>query len=377
MTSPKTLLIAFALALMPAAAPTAAQATVSPANSVPAEAAPKETAAPLPQAGEGTDGSIDTQAAAPAAAGDGSLPGYTPMKPTPGVGMPQAKEMNFQEQFSQNGKYAKNINTYILLPLCAAISLVVLGLLFWVIVRYRRSRNQEPSRTTHNTLIEVIWTLVPALILVGIAVPSIDLLAKQFDPAPKGAVTIKATGYQWYWGYTYPDNGGFEIISNMLPEQADAEPGKRFRTDADGPKMLAVDNRMVVPAGVPLRIQTTGADVIHSFAVPSLWFKLDAVPGRLNEKALTITKPGVYYGQCSELCGARHGFMPITVEALPPAQFAAWVRAQGGTMPGDEPAEPSTTESDSPPAEGGVSTSNPAALQQEAGQPGAATNEAE
>ncbi len=369
MNSPKTLLIAFALALMPAAAPTAANATVSPANSVPAEAAPLETAAPLPQPGQATDGSIDTQPAATAPADDGSLPGYTPMKPTPGIGMPQAREMDFQKQFSENGQYAKNINSYVLLPLCIAISLVVLGLLFWVILRYRRSANAEPSRTTHNTFIEVIWTLVPALILVGIAIPSIDLLAKQYDPAPKGAVTVKATGYQWYWGYTYPDNGGFEVISNMLPEDQAVARGEPYK--------LAVDNRMVVPAGVPLRIQTTGADVIHSFGVPSLWFKLDAVPGRLNEKQLTITKPGVYYGQCSELCGARHGFMPITVEALPPARFAAWVRAQGGTMPGDAPAEPTPTESDSPPAAGGVSTSNPAALQQEAGQPGAATNEAE
>ncbi len=362
---PKMLLMAFALALMPAAG----GATVSPASGVPAEAAPKETAAPLPQGDQAAEGAIDTQAAAPEQATDGSLPGYTPMKPTPGIGMPMPEEVNFQKQFSENGQYAKNINSYVLLPLCIAISLVVLGLLFWVILRYRRSANPEPSRTTHNTAIEVIWTLVPALILVGIAIPSIDLLAKQYDPAPKGAVTVKATGYQWYWGYTYPDNGGFEIISNMLPEDQAVARGEPYK--------LAVDNRMVVPAGVPLRIQTTGADVIHSFGVPSLWFKLDAVPGRLNEKQLTITKPGVYYGQCSELCGARHGFMPITVEALPPARFAAWVRAQGGTMPGDAPAEPTTPESDSPPAEGGVSTSNPAALQQEAGQPGAATNEAE
>lgn len=368
MTSPKTLLIAFALALMPAAA----GATVSPANSVPAEAAPQETSAPLPQPGRATDGSIETQPAATDVADDGSLPGYTPMKPTAGIGMPQPGEVNFQEQFSETGQYAKNINSYVLLPLCIIISLVVLGLLFWVIVRYRRSANAEPSRTTHNTVIEVIWTLVPALILVGIAIPSIDLLAKQYNPAPEGAVTIKATGYQWYWGYSYPDNGGFEIISNMLTEDEAKARGEPYK--------LAADNRMVVPAGVPLRIQTTGADVIHSFAVPSLWFKLDAVPGRLNEKSVTITKPGVYYGQCSELCGVRHGFMPITVEALPPAQFAAWVRAQGGTMPGDEaaePAAPTTAAEDAAPAEGGVSTTNPAALQQEAGQPGAATNESE
>ena len=265
---------------------------------------------------------------------DGSLPGYTPMKPTPGIGMPVDKQMDFQKQFTENGQYAHWINNAVLLPIIVFISLFVLGLLFFIILRFRRASNPVPSRTTHNTFIEVIWTAVPVLILLGIAIPSLDLLAKQFKPASKDAVTVKVTGYQWYWGYTYPDHGGFEVVSNMLQDSDDVAKGERFRTDNDGPGQLAVDNRMVVPAGVELRIQTTGADVIHAFAVPSLWFKLDAVPGRLNEKALTITKPGVYFGQCSELCGARHAYMHIAVEALPPAQFAAWVKAQGGTMPG-------------------------------------------
>jgi cytochrome c oxidase subunit 2 len=140
----------------------------------------------------------------------------------------------------------------------------------------------------------------------------------------------------------------------MLKEQGDAAKGERFRTENDGPKLLAVDNRMVVPAGVPLRIQTTAADVIHAFAVPSLWFKLDAVPGRLNEKSLTITKPGVYFGQCSELCGARHAFMPIVVEALPPEKFAAWVKAQGGTMPGAEKPAPAAPAVAAPAAAAGT-----------------------
>jgi cytochrome c oxidase subunit 2 len=181
-------------------------------------------------------------------------------------------------------------------------------------------------------MIEVIWTIVPVIILVVIAVPSITLLARQYETPPADAVTIKATGYQWYWGYTYPDHGEIEVISNMLD---DAEALKRGE-----PSQLAVDNRMVVPAGVPLRIQTTATDVIHAFAVPSLWFKMDAVPGRLNEKLLTIKEPGVYYGQCSELCGARHAYMPIAIEALPPAEFAAWVKAQGGAMPGEAEAAP-------------------------------------
>jgi cytochrome c oxidase subunit II len=311
----------------PATAAVEAKAVPAPDVMVPAAAVPP-TAAPTG----------DAKAAAPEAAKDGSLPGYTPMKATRGVGMPIDGKIDFQDQYSDIGEHAKWMNNSILLPIIVAISIFVLFLLFWVVFRFRKAANPTPSKTTHNTTIEVVWTLVPVLILLGIAYPSLDLLARQFKPAPKNAVTIKATGYQWYWGYTYPDHGGFEVVSNMLKEESEAGKGERFRTDNDGPSKLAVDNRMVVPAGVPLRIQTTGADVIHAFAVPSLWFKLDAVPGRLNEKQLIINKPGVYFGQCSELCGARHGFMPITVEALPPEKFAAWVLAKGGKMPGAAPA---------------------------------------
>ncbi len=184
------------------------------------------------------------------------------------------------------------------------------------------------------------------LILVGIAVPSIDLLAKQFKPAPDKALTVKITGNQWFWTYDYPDNGGFEVISNMLniPGTPEINPGKRMvgSDPSDGPSQLEVDNRLVLPVGEPIRLQITAADVIHAFAVPSLWFKLDAVPGRINEKVLTIDKPGVYYGQCSELCGARHGYMPIAIEALPRDQFNAWVLKQaGGKIDGQpEPAAP-------------------------------------
>jgi cytochrome c oxidase subunit 2 len=342
----KKLLVVFAAMTMPSLV------MAQPANPAPAPLT-KEVAAPVvatPAAAPTVAPAAD--AAAPAEAApksmDGSLPGYTPMSPNyeDSVGMPKPKEIDFQEQFTENGQYAKWINNAILLPIITIISLFVLGLLLWVIVRFNRRANPVPSKTTHNTFIEVVWTLVPVLILLGIAYPSLDLLAKQFKPAPAEAVTIKATGYQWYWGYTYPDHGGFEVISNMLKEEDEVAKGERFRTENDGPKLLAVDNRMVVPAGVPLRIQTTAADVIHAFAIPSLWFKLDAVPGRLNEKSVTITKPGVYFGQCSELCGARHAFMPLVVEALPPAQFAAWVKAQGGSMPGEEkpaPAAPAAT----------------------------------
>lgn len=333
----------FLITLAAIAAPLAISAQAAPSAPAPVAKQISSPVAPAPgpamPAGE-TPAAVSPTADAAAApkSMDGSLPGYTPMKPVEGIGMPKPAELDFQEQFSETGQYAKWINNAVLLPIITIISLFVLGLLLWVIVRFNRRANPIPSKTTHNTLIEVLWTLIPVLILLGIAYPSLDLLAKQFKPAPSEAVTIKATGYQWYWGYTYPDHGGFEVVSNMLKEKGDAAAGERFRTDNDGPGQLAVDNRMVVPAGVPLRIQTTAADVIHAFAVPSLWFKLDAVPGRLNEKSLTITKPGVYFGQCSELCGARHAFMPIAIEALPPAQFAAWVAAQGGSMPGaDKP----------------------------------------
>jgi cytochrome c oxidase subunit 2 len=168
------------------------------------------------------------------------------------------------------------------------------------------------------------------LILVVIAVPSITLLAHQYESPPKDAVTVKVTGYQWYWGYAYPDNGGFEVISNMLPDEEALARGE--------PTHLAADNRLVVPAGEPIRLQVTAADVIHAFAVPSLWFKIDAVPGRLNERMLFVKEPGIYYGQCSELCGARHGYMPIALEAVPRAQFDAFIRSQGGTLAGEEAA---------------------------------------
>jgi len=309
----------------------AAQDAAAPA-AIATQAGQVEGAQTAPGAEAGA-GNLTPAEASVAPAGEGA---YAPMAPTKGKGMPTSYEdgalqsMTFQDQYSENGKYAQWMHDAILMPVITAISLLVLGLLLYVVFRFNRRRTPVASRTTHNTAIEVIWTIVPVIILVIIAVPSITLLARQYETPPADAVTIKATGYQWYWGYNYPDHGDFEVISNMLDE------GEAVRRGEPG--QLAVDNRMVVPAGVPLRIQTTASDVIHAFAVPSLWFKMDAVPGRLNEKLLTIPEPGVYYGQCSELCGARHAYMPIAVEALPPAEFAAWVREQGGAMPGEDAA---------------------------------------
>lgn len=248
------------------------------------------------------------------------------MKPTLGIGMPMPGEITLQKQFTPTGHTARWLHDVLLLPIITIISVLVLVLMLYVMVRFRQSANPTPSKTSHNTVIEVIWTVVPVVILLAIAVPSIGLLADQYKPAPKDAVTVKVTGYQWYWGYEYPDNGIPEFVSNLLP---------RDKAEANGePYLLAPDNRMVLPAGRPIKLIITGADVIHAFAVPSLWVKMDAVPGRLNEKTFTIEKPGVYYGQCSELCGARHGFMPIAIEALEPKQFDQWVLSQGGKLAG-------------------------------------------
>ncbi|MBB3587981.1 cytochrome c oxidase subunit 2 [Sphingomonas sp. BK481] len=310
----------------------ASQAAATAPDTGAAGAAPQAAAGPA-----GVSNTAPTSAAAPATANPSSPAlaedgGYA-MAPTPGVGQPTPGTVGLQPQVTKNGVFAHWMHNAILMPTITAVSLLVLALLFWVVFRYRRAANPVPSKTSHNTVIEIIWTLAPVIILVLIAVPSIGLLSAQFKPAPAGAVTIKAIGNQWYWTYQYPDNGGFEVTANMLKEAKDVGAGERARTDADGPRLLATDNRIVLPVGVPIRLITTANDVIHSWAVPAFWIKLDAIPGRLNETSFTIDKPGLYFGQCSELCGARHAFMPIAVQAVSPAQFAAWVRAKGGTMP--------------------------------------------
>jgi len=276
-----------------------------------------------------------TEAEASVGKGVSGAASYTPLGPEWIKGQPTPGGIDFQKQYSPTGRYAYNMHNYLLLPIITVITLFVLILLLWVIFRYNRRANPVPSKTSHNTVIEILWTVIPVLILVVIAVPSITLLSRQYKSPPKDALTVKATGYQWYWGYSYPDNGGFEVISHMLPDEEAVKRGE--------PPQLGADNRMVVPVGVPIRLQTTGADVIHAFAVPSLWFKLDAVPGRINEKVLFIEEPGIYYGQCSELCGADHGYMPIAVEAVPMDRFNAWVASQGGTVTGAaKPAAPAT-----------------------------------
>ena len=329
----KGIVLAAGLALGGLGAGATAQTPATPAPQAATAPAPQAAAAP---AGVSNVAPTTVKATPPAAPNspDLAMDGAPAMTARPDVGHPIAGRFGLQPQVTTNGQFAHWFHDSILVPLIVAICVLVLLLLVWVVVRYRRSANPVPSKTSHNTVIEVIWTLAPVIILVLIAVPSIGLLQAQFKPAPAGAVTLKAIGNQWYWSYQYPDNGGFEVTANMLKEKDQVAKGERFRTDADGPRLLAVDNRIVLPVGVPIRLITTSQDVIHSWAVPAFWIKLDAVPGRLNETSFTIKEPGLYFGQCSELCGARHAFMPIAVEAVPPAQFAAWVRAKGGTMPG-------------------------------------------
>jgi cytochrome c oxidase subunit 2 len=225
------------------------------------------------------------------------------------LGQPAPWEFRLQEAASP---VMEDITSFhnLLLAIITVITLFVLVLLIMVVVKFNSRANPVPSRTTHNTLIEVAWTLIPVLILVSIAVPSFRLLFLQLD-LPKADLTIKATGKQWYWSYAYPDNGKFEFDSLLAQDKQ--------------PRLLGVDNEMVVPVNKVIRIQTTGADVIHSFAVPAFGIKIDSIPGRLNETWFKATKTGMFYGQCSELCGKDHAFMPIAVRVVNDQEFASWV----------------------------------------------------
>lgn len=332
--------IMLAAGLMLATIGQASAQTTAPAATAPVAGVTVEQAAPATATAATAPAAATPAAAAPAATTPAPtdpmlvLDGGPDIRPVAGIGQPVDEGIGVQAQFSPNGRRAAWMHDWILMPVITAISLFVLALLVWVVLRYRRAANPVASKTSHNTLIEVIWTLVPVVILVLIAVPSIGLLQAQYKPAPDNAITLKAIGNQWYWSYQYPDNGGFEITSNLLKEKDAVAPGERARTDADGPRLLATDNRIVLPVGVPIRLLTTSNDVIHAWAMPAFWVKLDAIPGKINETSFMIDKPGVYFGQCSELCGARHGYMPITVAAVDKATFDKWVVAKGGTVKG-------------------------------------------
>ncbi|MGE4314187.1 MAG: cytochrome c oxidase subunit II [Pseudobdellovibrionaceae bacterium] len=205
----------------------------------------------------------------------------------------------------------------LLLYIITGIVIFVLALLLYVVIRFNARANPVPSKTTHNTLLEVIWTAVPVIILIVIAIPSFKLLYYQ-DRVEQPEMTLKITGYQWYWGYEYPEYDGKSFLSNMVAEgDIDKEAGQV--------RNLSTDNPVVLPVDTTILLQITAADVLHSFAVPAFGIKTDAVPGRLNEAWIRIERPGTYFGQCSELCGAKHGFMPIEIKAVPKEEFAAWI----------------------------------------------------
>ena len=233
-----------------------------------------------------------------------------------GLGQATPWQIGLQESASPAMDDVVWLHTYVLWFIIV-ITAFVLALLVAVMVKFNAKAHPTPSRTTHNTLLEVLWTVIPVVILVLIALPSFRILFVQLN-TPPADLTIKATGVTWNWKYNYPDNGDFEFDSLMLPEK-DLKPGQ--------PRLLSVDNELVVPVNKVVRVQVTGFDVIHSFTVPSFGIKIDAIPGRLNETWFKATKEGWYYGQCSELCGKDHAFMPIAVRVVSDAEFTTWVEA--------------------------------------------------
>ena len=202
----------------------------------------------------------------------------------------------------------------IILIVMTLVTLFVLFLLFYVSFRFSAKRNPIPSTTTHNTVVEVLWTAIPIVILVVLAIPSFKLLYQQ-EKSENYDMTVKVIGHQWYWEYEYPDHGDFYFESYMVQEQ-DLEEGDL--------RLLTVDNPLVIPANKNIQILITAGDVLHSWAVPSMGLKTDAVPGRLNETWVNVKEPGIYRGQCSEICGSGHGFMPVVVKVLPEREFMAW-----------------------------------------------------
>jgi cytochrome c oxidase subunit II len=231
-----------------------------------------------------------------------------------GLGQPEPWQMDLQQAATPVMQDIASFH-YFLLWVTAAITIFVLALLLIIILRFNERANPVPTRTTHNTALEVMWTIVPVIILALIAVPSFRLLFLELD-VPKPDLTVKVTGKQWFWTYNYPDSGNFEFNSLMIADK-DLKQGQ--------PRLLAVDNEMVVPVNKVVHVLVTGADVIHSFNVPSFGIRIDAVPGRINDTWFKATITGVFYGECSELCGKDHSFMPIAVRVVSDSDFTAWL----------------------------------------------------
>ena len=227
---------------------------------------------------------------------------------------PKEWQLGFQEGVTSLMNDIVWMHDYILLPVIIGISLFVLFLMIYIFIKFRESKNPNPSKTTHNVAVEVLWTLIPCLILIVMAVPSFKILYKQ-DTIPKADVTVKAIGYQWYWGYEYPDEN--IIFDSYMIEDKDLKENQ--------PRLLAVDNEVVVPVNKVIKVLITANDVLHAWALPSFGVKRDAVPGRINETWFKAEKVGTYYGQCSELCGIKHAFMPITVRVVSEEDYAEWL----------------------------------------------------
>ena len=228
---------------------------------------------------------------------------------------PENWQMGFRPAMSPTAEEIHWFNDWILLPIIVFIVVFVMGLLVYVMWRFSEKRNPTPSKTTHNTAIEVLWTAVPVLLLIVIAIPSFKLLYFA-DRIEEADMTLKAIGRQWYWSYQYPDHGGFEFDAYMLAEE-EVQEGQKW--------LLDTDNVVVLPVETNIRLLITASDVLHAFALPAMGIRLDAVPGQVNETWLRINQEGTYYGQCSELCGTGHSYMPITVKAVSKAEFEDWV----------------------------------------------------
>jgi cytochrome c oxidase subunit II len=262
------------------------------------------------------------------------------------VGAPEDRAVNLQPAATEIMREITSFHNF-LLWIIVAISIFVLALLLWVIIRYNRRANPTPKKFTHNMVVEVIWTIVPVLILVAIAWKSFPLIYKQ-ERIPEAELTLKVTGNSWFWNFEYPD-AGVTIVANLLPE-ADARAQGR-------PYLLATTEPLLVPVDTTVRVLVTSNDVIHAFAVPAFGVKEDAIQGRVNETWFNVEREGVFYGQCSELCGVNHAYMPIEIHAVSRAEFDRWIASRGGSFAAAEPpATPPAAEGEIPPA-----TTEPAA----------------
>jgi cytochrome c oxidase subunit 2 len=256
------------------------------------------------------------------------------------IGQPVDGAIGFQAPHSPQKYLANAFHDQIILPVMVVVSLFVLALLLIVIVRFNKRANPTPAKFSHNTKLEIAWTVVPVAILVVVAIFSFKLLFFYHNP-PKPDLTVKVTGYQWYWGYAYPDQKIDEYYSNYLKADEAKAKGE--------PYLLAVDNPLVVPVNKNVRVQVIGNDVIHDFGLPAFGLKTDAVPGRINETWFNADKPGVYYGQCDQLCGVNHAFMPIEIVVMTQPDFDAWV-ASKAPKPAAAPAAASAAPAPATPA---------------------------